>query len=162
MNKSILTKNQKQTHVVKNGNVVTFCNIRFDDECGNSHNTFSITGEVYEKTRKRDLDKWDLRLIDGVYYEMVAGGCIHDVISQRFPQFKHLIKYHLCIANSPMHYKANTKYFASQGLLESARKCAVWDEVTLEQLMCDTALDQHLIELQAEFKHVIESIGFTW
>lgn len=162
MNTSILTKNQKQTHVVKNGNLVTFCNIRFDDECGNDHNTFSITGEVYEKTRKRDLDKWDLRIIDGVYYEMVTCGCIHSTVARRFSQFKHLIKFHLCSTDSPMHYKANTMYWAKQGNLENARKSAVWEDATLHQLLSEIALDKHLVELQAEFKQAIESIGFTW
>lgn len=162
MNKSVLTKNQKQTHVVKNGNVVTFCNIRFDDECGNGYNTFSITGEVYEKTRKRDLDKWDLRLIDGLWYEWVTGGCIHNIIARRFPQFKHLIKFHLCSTDSPLHYKANTLYWAKQSNIENARKTAVWEDATLHQLLSDIALDQHLVELQIEFKQAIEQYGFVW
>lgn len=162
MNSSVLTYNQKKIVVNKSGKIVTFCEIRYDDECRNGHNTFSITGQVYEKTRKRDLDKWDLRIIDGEYYEMVTCGCIHGTIARTFPQFKHLIKYHLCSSEGPLHYKANTKYWAKLGDLENARKSAIWETATLDQLLSDNSLDEHLITLKAEFKQAIEDIGFTW
>lgn len=162
MNTSILVKNQKQTHTAKSGNLITFCNIRFDDECGNGHNTFSITGDVYEKTRKRDLDKWDLILVDGDYYERVTGGCIHKTLVKRFPQFEHLVKFHLCSTEGPMHYKANTIYWAKQGDLDNARKSAVWEDASLHQLLSETALDEHLMEILSELKQGVESIGFTW
>ena len=63
--------------------------LRYDDECGNGHNTFSITGS----TRGR-------------------GGCIHDEIEAAFPEFAHLIKWHLCSSDGPMHYISNTLWHA--------------------------------------------------
>lgn len=101
MTLSILTKNQKQVftknitwegkpHVIK----VT---LRYNDECNNGHNTFSITGEI----RKNENCK---------YCE--CGGCIHDEIKKYFPEFKHLIKWHLVSSDGPMHYIANTIYWA--------------------------------------------------
>jgi uncharacterized protein Usg len=71
--------------------------IRFDDECGNGHNTFAITGDV-RVPRKRDI---------------VAGGCLHDEIAKVFPELEKFIKWHLCATDGPMHYVANTVYHAS-------------------------------------------------
>ena len=74
--------------------------IRYDDECGNKHNSFAITGTVYS-SRNSTLDR---------YFE--TGGCIHDEIIEHFPEFAHLIKWHLCNSDAPMHYVANTTYHA--------------------------------------------------
>lgn len=63
--------------------------IRYDDECGNGHNTFSMTGSC-----------------NG------ASGCIHDEIQEAFPEFAHLIKWHLCSSDGPMHYLENTIWHA--------------------------------------------------
>lgn len=70
-------------------------NIRFDDQCGNKNNSFAITGDIYGK-KGRDI----------------AGGCLHDDIAAVFPELKHLIKWHLSSTDGPMHYLANTIYFA--------------------------------------------------
>lgn len=71
--------------------------IRFDDECKNGHNTFAITGSIGSPTQ-RDI----------------AGGCLHEVIAQVFPELAHLIQWHLCATDGPMHYVANTLYHARQ------------------------------------------------
>ena len=70
--------------------------LRFDDECGNGHNTFSITAEV-RRPRARDID---------------AGGCLHDDIARIFPELAPFIKWHLVSTDYPMHYIANTVYHA--------------------------------------------------
>ena len=70
--------------------------IRFDDECGNGHNTFAITAEV-KRPGERDIE---------------AGGCLHDDIAQVFPELAPLIVWHLVSTNGPMHYIANTTYLA--------------------------------------------------
>ena len=73
-------------------------NVRFDDDCGNGHNTFSVTG---------DIDRWQRgRWVDD------AGGCIHDEIRAHFPELAPLIKWHLCSSDGPLHYIANTTHFA--------------------------------------------------
>jgi len=57
------------------------CVIRWDDQCGNKHNSFSITGTMYQRNK---YNNW-------VDY---AGGCIHEEIANHFPEFKNLINWH--------------------------------------------------------------------
>ena len=73
--------------------------IRYDDDCGNGHNTFSITAEIHEKRG----NKW---------YESM-GGCLHDEVEKHFPEFAPYLKWHLVSSDGPMHYLANTLYHAS-------------------------------------------------
>ena len=72
--------------------------VRHDDECGNGHNSFSVTGEIERKQGRRWLED--------------SGGCIHDEIARHFPEIAHLIKWHLCSTNGPLHYVDNTVYLA--------------------------------------------------
>jgi len=72
--------------------------LRFDDQCKNGHETFSITGDVYE-------------MRNGAFRDY-SGGCIHEEIVQHFPEFAHLIKWHLTSTDGPMHYVGNTVYHA--------------------------------------------------
>lgn len=69
--------------------------VRFDDECGNKHESFAITGTVKGKG------------------EECMCGCIHDEIEKHSPQLKHLVKWHLTSTDEPMHYVANAVYHAS-------------------------------------------------
>lgn len=71
--------------------------IRFDDECGNGHNSFAITAHIYHPQAAH----WD------------ACGCLHDEIARYFPELAHLIPWHLTGSDGPMHYEANTLYLAS-------------------------------------------------
>lgn len=108
MTKSILTKKQeaaKVFHFSDNEKPHTlFVNIRYDDSYNNGHNTFSITGSLYEGTKdKRPYS--DNRL--------VACGCIHDEIIKHAPEFAPFIKWHLFSSYGPMHYIASTLYHAS-------------------------------------------------
>lgn len=70
--------------------------MRFDDECRNGHNTFSMTADVRIPGR-RDIE---------------AGGCLHDEIAAVFPVLSPLIKWHLVSSDGPMHYISNTVYHA--------------------------------------------------
>lgn len=72
--------------------------IRFDDECGNGHNTFAMTADIYKPVNGRKRE--------------IAGGCCHDDIAAAFPELAHLIKWHLFDTSGPMHYVANTLYHA--------------------------------------------------
>ncbi|QMV30038.1 hypothetical protein [Providencia phage vB_PreS-Stilesk] len=74
--------------------------LRFDDECGNGHNSFAITGEIVNPRKRGDN-------------AIECCGCIHDEIAEHFPELAHLIKWHLCSTESPVHYVANTCYHAS-------------------------------------------------
>lgn len=125
---------------------------RFDDRCGNGHNTFSITADI----RGRGID-W--------------GGCLHDEIREHFPELAHLIRWHLVSTDGPMHYIANTTYLASGTEwngepktpdIDAARSAANWPDATLEQLQSKEALTARLDGLLAEFREVVESAGFVW
>lgn len=109
---SKLTQEQRQTHTVtwlegKNKHRLNV-HLRYDDECGNGHNTFAITGELYINGR------------------MDSCGCLHDEIAKYAPEFKQFIKWHLVSSDGPMHYLANTIYHASDkdhnGLRKGERK----------------------------------------
>lgn len=108
MKTSILTKHQKLVSVNKiivdgqKGRIK--CEIRYNDECGNGHNSFSITGTVFSHPTSTRDQYWD------------RGGCIHDEIAKHFPEFKHLIKWHSMTSEAPLHYIANTLYHANESL----------------------------------------------
>jgi hypothetical protein len=99
--KSILTKEQSKTikKVVKGlnhnhpysylNNKAAELTLRFDDECGNKHNTFSITFKC-----------------NGIY------GFVPELITLIFTEYKHLIKWHLCNTSGPIYYLPNTLYLA--------------------------------------------------
>lgn len=74
--------------------------VRYDDECGNGHNTFAITGEIY-RTDKRLRDNGPQ-----------ACGCLHEEIAKHFPELAPLIKWHLCNSDGPWGYLENTVYLA--------------------------------------------------
>lgn len=69
--------------------------IRFDDNCNNGHNSFSITGETWS-----------------VANGFESAGCIHDTIVHAFPELEPLIKWHGCTSDGPLHYIGNTVYLA--------------------------------------------------
>lgn len=98
---SILTKNQVKElkkEISYYGKTATItAEIRYDDRCGNGHNSFSITGDITIKGR-RDSEEC---------------GCIHDKIAKHFPEIEHLIKWHHMTSEGPMHYVANSLYHAS-------------------------------------------------
>lgn len=88
---SVLTKNQVKRIRVPEGkkqNIHTVI-LRYDDKCGNGHNTFSITAEGEDMF-----------------------GCLHDEIAEAMPMLKPFIKWHLTSSDGPMHYIENTVFFA--------------------------------------------------
>ena len=118
MNESIITYNQKMTFgpVYYRENDTDYkitAKVRYDDDCRNGHNSFSITGDIMCKNSR---GRW----------EDDSCGCIHDDIAKRFPELKHLIKWHLTSSDGPLHYVANTVYHASNrdcnGLLKGEVK----------------------------------------
>lgn len=74
--------------------------VRYDDQCKNGHNTFSITADVTTPASRRRND-------------IEAGGCMHEEIARVFPELAPLIQWHLTSSDGPMHYIANTVYHAS-------------------------------------------------
>ena len=151
---SILTKHQVKIYgpkIYTEGGetyklTATVC---YDDQCGNGHNSFGITGAQY---RKRRNGTW----------EEDAFGCLHETIIKHFPELAPYIKWHLCSSDGPLHYLANTNYHAMNGNLNYARSSAIWPEGDLEQLQDERALKDRLPQLLAEFKEAVESLGFTF
>lgn len=133
--------------------------VRWDDECGNKKNSFSITGCMGPKTTAY---RGDVFSHDGVNYRYKTGGCIHDEIRKHFPELRHLIKYHLMDSKAPMYFFENSQYWAKQGNLESARSCAVWPDATLEDILDDEKMLTHLDDLMPVFKSEVEKLGFIW
>ena len=70
--------------------------VRYDDQCGNGHNSFAITGEVY---------------IPG-HRDCETCGMLHEDIAVAFPELAPFLKWHLVSSDGPMHYLANTLYHA--------------------------------------------------
>lgn len=73
--------------------------VRYDDECGNGYNRFSVTGKI-DTTASRRRD------------ELETGGMLHEEISKYFPLLAPLVKWHLCSSDGPLHYLASTVYSA--------------------------------------------------
>jgi hypothetical protein len=85
-----------------------------DDQCGNGHNTFSITGVVSVRDRRLG------------YMVEHSSGCVHEDIARAIPQLAPYLKWHLCSTDGPLHYVANTVYLAGDrdhaGLREGERR----------------------------------------
>lgn len=127
--------------------------LRYDDSCGNGHNTFSITVDGWYSMRRfkanRDID---------------FGGCTHELIAKHAPQFAPLTKWHLVSDDGPLHYIASTVYWAKEGNLEAARANAVdyLGHLTLEGLKSKSLLEARLPWLMERFNHDMESIKHMW
>lgn len=101
---SILTKKQTKIYGPKiyTENETTYkltATVRYDDSCGNGHNTFSITGAQYYKDNR------------GIWRED-SFGCLHDIIAKHFPELAPFIKWHLTSSDGPLHDIINTIYLA--------------------------------------------------
>lgn len=92
-----IIRNQKisLSRLIEDGRITV--KLRFDDELGNGHESFSITGTLYDKR-----GKWE------------AWGCLHDHIAKYFPSLEPLVKWHLCSVGGPMHYIGNVVYLAGE------------------------------------------------
>lgn len=112
---------------------VTLC---FDDRCRNGHDTFSIT---YEDT------------FEGRF---ISGGTNHETVEKYFPEYRELTRFHLCSTDGPLHYIANSMYWAKQGNLEHARACAIWGDAKLEDFT-EENLKARLPALLEEFNSLM-------
>lgn len=100
---SVITYDQKKTFTKKWLTIhwekwYTFTvTIRYDDDCKNWHNSFSITWSYYIPW-KRNSTEW--------------GWCCHELIAEHFPELSRYIKWHFMNSDWPMHYIPNTLYWA--------------------------------------------------
>jgi hypothetical protein len=134
--------------------------VRYDDRCGNGHNTLSVTAD----------------LTDG------SGGACHELIAEHFPELVPLIKWHLVSTDGPMHYIENTMYWLGRRgwctgkpndppNLAYARKSACWPDmpegyVITGTLVSNAFIEAHLAarlpDLLEEFRAAVESLGLEF
>jgi len=158
---SVLTKNQRKVFGPRaipsygKGATIT-ATVRYDDECGNGHNSFAITAEVVTPASKRRND-------------CEACGMLHDDIARIFPKLAPFLKWHLCSSDGPMHYVENSLYWAGQTKwekpnLENFRSTAIWPDATEDDMATVTkeVLEARLPALMEEFRSAVESLGFTF
>lgn len=99
--------------------------MRFDDRHGNGHATFTIGADLLDHTGT------------------IGGGCMPTEIAAAFPELAHLLPWHLCSTDGPLHYPANAVYLAGDrdhnGLLAGERqqirragKVPMWERVTVD------------------------------
>ena len=149
---SILQKNQCKKFT-KN---INFCGkpckmhveIRYDDECNNGHNSFSIMGDI---------------IIDGKYE---LSGCIHKEITTFFPKLKHLIKWHFMTSEGPLYYIDNTIFEFKRGNIKQAKMWAIWGITPLDTnvslLANEHFLKKRLPYIMKAFKKDIKNLGFIF
>lgn len=130
---TILTKHQEKTFTVENklGYKLIKAVVRYDDRCGNGHNTFSVTGEAYES--QREIIKND----------PTTCGCIHEIIEKAFPQLVPFIKWHLVSSDGPMHYIENTMYHAKENQANKAWFYLVDTENKINKCLVYTGIDSN-------------------
>lgn len=140
------------------GLVDIYVTVRFDGQCGNGHNTMSVTGNIYEKGERSDRG-------------VIAAGCIHEEVLTLFPELKEAVDFHLCSTDGPMHYIVNTLYHARNredmskevdaSNLKAARSCAIWPTAELEDFTEEKLLER-LPGLLERLKSVVESLGMVY
>ena len=136
--KSVLIKNQTKTFTKKSiklnrvETVDIIATVRYDDQCSNGHNSFSITGEMYRAGLRGDRN-------------LISCGCIHDDIAPHFPELAPLIKWHLTSSDGPMHYIENTMYNVRDTNYDGLRK-GEYSAFTLE-VVTDKAVNDESITL---------------
>jgi len=106
MNSTTLVKHQTKTYgptiYTEDGTTYKLTvTVRYDDEYGNGHNSFAITGAQYRKNANGTWSKDSF-------------GCLHKEIAKYFPDLAPLLKWHLMSSDGPMHYLANTLYHVEE------------------------------------------------
>lgn len=99
---SKLTKSQTKTleKLLPNNEKITV-KLRYDDQCNNGHNTFAMTHELRDLSRRGEAG-------------MISCGCGHELIAEHFPELAKYIKWHLTSSDGPMHYVSNAMYHVSK------------------------------------------------
>jgi hypothetical protein len=156
--------------------------IRYDDECNNGHNSFAITGSLFDREQRIPHEAYTV-LSTGKKRWLGSCGCLHEDIAKYFPELAKYIKWHLCSSDGPLHYIANSLYWA--GIIEGScielapnfenfKNSAIWPELTIEEfdLYCTVdamsipavkqVLKDRLPALMIEFKAAVEELGFVY
>ena len=162
--KSILVKEQKKTYTKifnEDGKEYQItATARYDDQCGNGHNSFSLTAEIWRSRNGQRIGR-----------DCESCGCLHEDIAKHFGELVPFLKWHLVSSDEPMHYLANTIYHKQQGKIDYAKSSCVWgvapdDSKHNIETMSEKALRDYLVirlpHVQMEFKKSTEQLGFTF
>jgi len=111
---STLTKSQSKTFgpvywEEKGKKYQITATVRYDDECNNGHNSFSITADIKST-------------FSGKFWSEESGGCCHEEVARHFPLLAPLIKWHLTSSEGPLHYISNAVYHAGDKDCHGLRK----------------------------------------
>lgn len=117
---STLTEKQVRQFRAETENSVIIAEVRYDDECGNGHNSFAITAEIYGPYAQRGEPT--IKHSNGKTMWLNQCGCCHEAVKEHFPQLAPLLKWHLTSSDGPMHYIANTVYHAGDRDCNGLRK----------------------------------------
>lgn len=145
---SIISKTQKSTQLRESLLSKQRLNLTYNDYCGNGHNSFHMTIDLYEKINGRWTD--------------VGGGSDHEAVREYFPKYARLAKWHGCTSEGPLYYLENTKFHVKADNLEAAQNTAIWKGATMEQLSSETELKARLADLLELFRAEMEDLGFIW
>jgi hypothetical protein len=133
--------------------------IRYDDECGNGHNSFAITADLYDR-KDRIPGESHVTLSDKSVRYLGSCGCMHEGIEKHFPELKKYIKWHLTGSDGPMHYIPNTVYLAGNRDCYGRKKgepCSYEQRIRFGEFPITFKMDKAFIaflETQNDFKSV--------
>lgn len=133
----------------KDGNQLKI-KIRLNDECGNGHQDFSITGDSWEAGQPR-IDRYSM-----------GGGCIHDQILKVRPDLQIFVNLHLCdYTGVPMHAVASGFYHlheqmnnAKPGTKEHTKRFCEYYRITIQQFN-----QLHKAENKIRFAILLDKLG---
>lgn len=90
---------------------VLIATVRYDDQCNNGYNTFSITADLYQVYRQTGEPTVQH---NGRTLWLNSCGQLHDEIRKHLPELAPYLKWHLVSEDGPLHYIANTLYHAKE------------------------------------------------
>jgi hypothetical protein len=146
---SVLNKNQQRIEKYEDKKFKATLYMRFDDSCGNGHNTFSMTWMSKE-------------YYQGLWQDWSCGAITYADAKKYFPKFAKYHRWHLCSTISPLHYLENTAYWVRAEKLDVARETAVWPNATLEDLSSKSKLKARLPDLLELFRADMSDLKFVW
>lgn len=172
------TKTSRKDYTDEDGRpAVIIAKVRHDDSCGNGHNSFGVTAESYGPDRYPGEPK--IQHKDGKTLWLWGGGQQHEEIGKHFPELKPVLRFHLCSTDGPLHYIANSLYWAGKNKkwckgapndppnLEHFRSSAIWSDAPVSIFVkTSEELTQILIDrlegIMTEFQEAVESLGLVY
>lgn len=160
MQTSTLTYNQTKQFRAEYTNehgeeCVLIATVRHDDKCRNGHNTFSITGDLYDRPQRIPFETF-AKNAKGKTLWLGSCGCIHEEIAEHIPELAPFIKWHLTSTDGPMHYVSNAIYNATAIQKKQGRYFAYFTEpVTKVKTLLDIVDEKTKVELDSLHGHAM-------